>query len=173
LPTPKKVQAVSELEEALRNCAAALLTDYRGLTVAQISTLRDRLREVDAEYHVVKNTLLKRAASSIGIDLGSVEGPTAVAFAKKDPLAPAKVLVEFMRETRLMAPKGGVVEGRVISPEQFEALSRIPPREVLLSQALAGIQAPLAGLVGTLQGIISNLVYTLQAVVDQKTAAAA
>lgn len=172
MPNPKKEKVVADLAEALRNASSALLTDYRGLTVAQISELRRRLREANAEYHVVKNTLFMRALKEVGYDIGLLEGPTAVAFAHNDPVAPAKVLLEFMRENKVPVPKGGIVEGKVVSAEQVEALSKIPPREVLLAQAVAGIQAPITGLVSCLQGVISNFVLTLQAVADKKAQSA-
>jgi large subunit ribosomal protein L10 len=172
LPNPRKEKLVANIADALKRSKAVLLTDYRGLTVAQISDLRRRLREVNAEYHVVKNTLFARAAKEVGYDVGTLEGPTAAAFAMNDPVGPAKVLMEYMQENKIPVPKGGFVEGRPITAEQFEALSKIPPREVLVAQMLAGLQSPLTGLVGSLQGIISNLVYTLQALVDKKAEAA-
>ncbi|MGQ9525278.1 MAG: 50S ribosomal protein L10 [Armatimonadota bacterium] len=172
MPNPKKEKVVADLINALRNSSSALLTDYRGLTVAQITDLRRKLREANAEYHVVKNTLFMRALRDVGYDIGQLEGPTAVAFTHNDPVGPAKVLIDFMRENKAPTPKGGIVEGRVISAEQVEALSTIPPREVLLAQAVAGIQAPITGLVSCLQGVISNFVLTLQAVADKKAQSA-
>jgi large subunit ribosomal protein L10 len=145
-----------------------ILTDYRGLTVAEITELRKRLRETDAEYHVVKNTLFKRAIADEETLNLYLEGPTAIAFALTDPVAPTKVLLDFIREKRKAAVKVGWIDGRVFDEEQLTTLSKLPPREVLIAQVVGGIQAPITGLVGTLQGIISSFVYTLQAVADKR-----
>lgn len=168
-----KEKAIQEMADLVERSSGAILTDYRGLTVAEITELRKRLRETEAEYHVVKNTLFKRAVDS-GQSLNAfLEGPTAIAFALKDPVAPTKVLLDFIREKRKASVKVGWIDGRVFNEEQLTALSKLPPREVLIAQVVGGIQAPITGLVGTLQGIISNFVYTLQAVADKKGEAGA
>jgi large subunit ribosomal protein L10 len=168
MPTPQKEQAVHELADLVGRSKGAILTDYRGLTVAEITELRKRLRDSEAEYHVVKNTLFKRAISD-GEGLNSfLEGPTAIAFALNDPVAPTKVLLDFIREKRKASVKVGWIDGRVYSEEQLTALSKLPPREFLIAQVVGGIQAPISGLVNSLQGIINNFVYTLQAIVDKQ-----
>jgi large subunit ribosomal protein L10 len=178
MPTVEKEQIVGEVAETLKNAQAAILTDYRGLTVAQVSDLRKKLRDSDTQFAIVKNTLFKRAADGIinpdpQLD-ETLNGPTAVAFALKDPVAAAKVLTDYIRDNRNtpLAIKGAVVSGQFYTPAQVDALSRVPPREVLISQMLGSFQAPITGLVGTLNGIISNFVFTLQAVVDKKQAEA-
>jgi len=152
--------------------SGAILTDYRGLTVAEITELRKRLRDTEAEYHVVKNTLFKRALTD-GESLNTfLEGPTAIAFALKDPVAPTKVLLDFIREKRKASVKAGWIDGRLFNEEQLTALSKLPPRDFLIAQVIGGIQAPITGLVGTLNGIITNFVYTLQAIADKQGGAA-
>lgn len=172
MPKEEKVQAVSKLEEDIRNSSALLLTDYRGLNVSEITDLRRKLREAGAEYKVVKNTLFKRAIDeTLGISFDNLlEGPTAVAFVHNDAVAVAKVITDFMKEHKTLAIKAGYIEGQVFGSAQVEQLSKIPPRPVLYAQLLGSMQSPIVNLVGTLQGVVSNLVYTLQAVADKKAA---
>lgn len=173
MATPKKEAIVKEMAEKLQRSSAAVLADYRGLTVTEITDLRRRLGSTDTELRVIKNTLLTRAAAEAGLDFGDLlSGPTAVAIAYGDVVAPAKVFVDFLRDHKNVSVKGGLVERRFFAAEQLTALSKIPPREVLLAQLLGGLNAPISGLVGTLQGIISNLVFTLQAVADKRGEAA-
>ena len=133
--------------------------------------------EVGGEYHVVKNTLFRRAlGSEITPALDAVlTGPTAIAFARQDAVATTKALLDFLRELRKpdVAVKAGYVDGRLYTPDQVVELSKIPPREVVLSQALGTIQAPLSNFVGTLNGVLSEFARTLQAVVDKRQAEAA
>lgn len=172
MPKEEKIKAVQELREKIEGSNSLLLTDYRGLTVSEITTLRRTLREKGADYKVVKNTLFKLAAEKLA-DSGVCDllaGPTAVAFVHNDPIASAKAIMDFTRDHKELEVKGGYVEGRLLTADQVQALSKIPPKQVLLAQLVGSIQSPIAGLVGTLQGLMSNLVYTLQAVADQKAA---
>lgn len=172
MPREDKVQLVRELREIIERSSALILTDYRGLTVSDITALRRKLREVGAEYRVVKNTLFELAATDLGYsDVSSyLSEPTAVAFVQNEPVAPAKALMDFIREHKIPRIKGGLVEGKAYGPEQIQALSKIPPKEILVSQLLGSVQAPITGLVGTLNGLMANLVYTLQAVSEKKAA---
>ncbi len=170
-PAGAKIEVVSDLRELVGQTKAAILTDYRGLSVAELTELRKKLRDVDAEYRVVKNTLFKLAAAdSMPVsEMGEhLTGPTAIGFAKGDPVAAAKVLLDYARDHKAMSVKAGVMDGRVLDASQVEALSKTPPREVLLSMMLGSLQSPIAGFVGTLGGIISNFVFTLQAIADTK-----
>ena len=172
MPKEEKVQAVQELRESIEGSRSILLTDYRGLTVSEITALRRTLHQVGADFKVVKNSLFKLAAEKLG-DTGIYDllaGPTAAAFVHNDPIAPAKAIMDFAKNHKELEVKGGYVEGRMLTADQIQALSRIPSKEVLLAQLLGSIQWPIAGFVGTLQGLISNLVYTLQAVSEQKAA---
>lgn len=146
----------------------AILTDYRGFTVAEITELRKRLRDQGAVYHVVKNTLFKRALTDSEALNPFLEGPTAIAFALEDPVAPTKALLDFLKEKRKGTVKAGYIEGQVYGEEQIEALSKLPPREMLVAQAIGGIQAPLSNFVGTLDNIVGDFVRTLQAIVEKQ-----
>jgi large subunit ribosomal protein L10 len=160
---------IQRLADLLGRSKGAILTDYRGFTVSEITELRKRLREHGAEYHVVKNTLFKRALRDSESLAPYLEGPTAVAFALQDPVAPAKTVLDFMREKRKGIVKAGFIEGQVYTEPQVGELSKLPSRDVLIAQVVGGIQAPISGLVGALNGILSNFVYTLQAIVDKQS----
>lgn len=168
IPTPEKAAVIERLGALLERGTGAILTDYRGLTVAEITELRRRLREQSAEYHVVKNTLFRRAVADPEPLAPYLEGPTAIAFALEDPVGPTKVLIDFIREKRKAALKAGYIDGRVFNEQQLNDLSKLPPKPILLGQVVGAIQSPISGLVFTLQGVISNFVYTLQAIADKK-----
>jgi len=171
-PRADKVEVVEQVTEMLDRSAGFVVTDYRGLTVAEKSTLARRLREVDAEYHVVKNTLFKLAYAERGENPDALlKGPTAVVFAFDDPVAPAKAVIEFFEQAKKGEIKGGVVDGRIFNAQQITSLSKLPSKPELLAQVVGAIQGPLAGLVGTLQGIPVSLLGTLQAIHDQKAQA--
>lgn len=169
----EKQRIVEEIKGKLQNSTGVILADYRGLTVAQVTKLRVELRQAGVEYRVLKNTMVRRAANEMGIEgLDTfLEGPTAVAFSP-DPVAPAKILVEFSKKNKELKIKGGVVEGQVVGPERIKDLADLPSREVLLSQVLAGFQAPLQGLVNVLQGPVRKLGYALEEVRKLKEAQA-
>lgn len=169
----EKKAVVADLKEKLSAAKGGVLVNYRGLTVAQDTKLRRKFREAGVEYFVAKNTMIRLAAHEIGIeDLDShLEGPSAVAISATDPVAPAKVLVDFIKENKIMEIKAGLVEGKVIDEAGVKALASLPSREVLLARVLAGMQSPIVGLVNVLQGNIRNLVYTLEAVRKQKETA--
>ena len=173
--TAEKQALVAEMQEKLAGAKGAVLTNYRGLTVAQDTKLRRKLREAGVEYRVVINTMTRIAATEAGIQGLDVylEGPTAIAMSTTDPVAPAKVISDFVKENKLQAleVKAGLVEGKVIDAAGVKALASLPPREVLLSQVLAGMQAPISGMVNVLQGTIRNFVYALDAVRRQKESA--
>jgi large subunit ribosomal protein L10 len=167
VPTKKEKQLiVDELKEKFRNSKVAVLANYRGLDVATITRLRRRLRDSGSELKVAKNTLAKIAAREVGLqDLDAyLEGPTAIAFGLEDPSAPAKILIEFMRDYKQLEIKGGVLEGKAIQDKEIRKLADLPAREVLISKVLGGMQAPLYGLVNVLHGNVRNLVYVLEAI---------
>lgn len=173
--TSEKQALVEELKEKLSNTKGAVLTNYRGLNVAQDTKLRRKLREAGVEYRVIKNTMMRIAAKEAGLEglVESLEGPTAIAISYTDPVAPAKIISEFVKESKLQAleVKAGVVEGKVIDAQGVKDLASLPPREVLIAKALGSMQAPIVGLVNVLQGSIRNLVYALEAVRQQKESA--
>ncbi|HWJ03077.1 MAG TPA: 50S ribosomal protein L10 [Verrucomicrobiae bacterium] len=166
-----KSQVVAEVKEKFSQAKGVVLTDYRGLTVAQVTKLRSQLREAGVEYKVIKNTLVKRAAHEIGVTGldAYLEGPTAVAFGV-DPVAPAKVLTEFAKANKDLEIKAGMVEGKVIGLDGIKALAELPSREVLLAQVLGALQSPLVGMANVLQGPIRKLGYALEEVRKLKEA---
>ncbi|MFX4263033.1 50S ribosomal protein L10 [Pelotomaculum propionicicum] len=161
----EKESVVLEIKEKFETSKAAVLADYRGLNVAESTKLRRRLREAGCEFKIAKNTLASLAAGQVGLeDLKPfLEGQVAIAFGT-DPVAPAKILSEFIREIKKMEIKAGVLEGKVIDARGVKSLADLPPREVLLAKVLGGMQAPMYGFAGVLQGTLRSLVYTLEAV---------
>jgi large subunit ribosomal protein L10 len=167
---PEKVEQVALLTEKLKAAKAAVLTDYRGLTVSQLQELRTRLRAQSVEYRVVKNTLARRAAVEAGHEQFQdlLKGPVAIAFGYEDLSAPAKLLGEFTRQTRIrLEIVGGLVEGRVMSPDQVRQTADLPPREVLLALLLGTLQSPVSQLVATIQAPVQQLVGLLEAYRDK------
>jgi large subunit ribosomal protein L10 len=175
-PRADKVETVAEMQTVLDRASGVILTNYRGLTVGEITTLRRALRSTGGEFHVVKNTLFRRALGSDAPDalISLLNGPTAVAIALDDPVATSKTLLTFLRDLKKpeVAVKGGYVSGRVFSPDDVVALSKAPSKQVLQGQVLGTIQAPLTNFVGTLQGVLSEFTRTMQALADQRQAQA-
>lgn len=141
----EKQLLVNELTAKLRESSCTVVTDYRGLNVAQVTELRKQLREAGVEFQVLKNTLVKRATAEAQLtELDEVlSGPTAIAFSKEDPVAPAKILNEFSKKNDKLQIKAGVVEGKVVDVNQIKALADLPSREGLLSMLLSVLQAPI------------------------------
>lgn len=166
----RKEQIVQEIKEKLETSPSVVLADYRGLNVGQVTTMRAELRNEGIEFKVLKNSLISLAAQEIGIEGLEVylEGPTAVAFAKEDPVAPAKILMKYTRQFKALELKGGVVEGKTADLEAIKALAELPSREELLAQVLRGMQAPLSGFASVLSGTLRNFVYVLEEVRKQK-----
>jgi large subunit ribosomal protein L10 len=170
---PEKVQQTEAIREQLQRSGAIIFTDFRGLNVGEIATLREKLRAAGVEYKVVKNTLLGRAAGSLGIEGldAYLEGPTAAAFSAEDPVAPAKIIQDFIRAARKLEVKGGLVEGRVLSADQVRQLAALPAKPELLAKALGSIVSPLYGLMAVMTGLQRNLVYALDQIRQQMEAA--
>jgi len=166
-----KEQAVAELTERLRTSETLLVADYRGLTMPQIDALRSRLIESGARFTVVKNTLTRRAAEAAGADalLTLLEGPSAIAFleADGDMVAAAKALADSARESRVLAIRGGVMQGRVITAEEVQALASLPPIDILRGQVLAAIIAPITAIAGLVNAPLQNLYGLLEARIEQ------
>ncbi|MCL6599324.1 50S ribosomal protein L10 [Alicyclobacillus macrosporangiidus] len=160
----EKEQLVAEIADRLSRSKATIITDYRGLNVAEVTELRKQLREAGVEYRVLKNTLTRRAAAQAQVS-GIEEyltGPSAIAFGFEDPVAPAKVLFDFAKKHKALELKGGVVEGRVVSAKEVEALANLPSREGLLSMLLSVLQAP-----------VRNFAYAVKQVAEKQEAPAA
>lgn len=169
----EKQKIVEDIKQKFQGATGVILADYRGLTVSQVTDLRVEFRKAGVEYRVLKNTMIRRAADELGLSgLDQyLEGPTAVAFST-DPVAPAKILSEFSKKNKSLTIKAGVLEGKVISSDMIKDLANLPSREVLLSQVLAGLQAPLQGMVNVLQGPIRKFGYALEEVRKVKEAQA-
>ncbi len=174
MPKPEKIEAVSEFKKRLENSEVAVITKYVGINVAQVSELRNKLREAGVEFKVYKNTLARRALREMGVEAAAdfMEGPTAWAFSK-DPVAPAKILKQFAGEVKFVSMAGGVLSGRVVTAAQLESLAGLPPREQLLAMVVGTIAAPLSGFVGVLNALPRNLVNVLDQIRKQKEGAAA
>jgi large subunit ribosomal protein L10 len=168
----EKAQVVAELEEKLKSSKTVVFADYRGLNVADVTNLRRTLRDAGVEMRVVKNTLTSIAVVNVGYEgLNEfLSGPTAVAFGRDDPVAPAKLLIGFTKNNKNFVIKGGLVEGSIVGPQSIKSLADLPSREVLVSQVLRGLNRPISGLATVLQGPIRKLAYALKAVQDQKAA---
>ena len=166
-----KEQVVKELTERLRTSDTLLVADYRGLTMPQIDALRSRLIESGARFTVVKNTLTRRAAEAAGADalLTLLEGPSAIAFleADGDMVAAAKALADSARESRVLAIRGGVMQGRVLTAEEVQSLASLPPIDILRGQVLAAIIAPLTAIAGLISAPLQNLHGLLDARIEQ------
>ena len=176
--TEAKKAIVADLKERLTGAKAAVFTSYSGLTVAQDTELRRKLREAGVSYQVVKNTMTRIAAKEAGLDgLDDIfNGTTALAIAGDDVVAPAKVICDFIKENKLdeagkLSVKAGILDGRVIDTEEVKALANLPSREVLIAKILGSMQAPISGTVNVLQGVIRNAVYVLEAIRQQKESA--
>jgi len=166
-----KERVVADLTERLKNTETLLVADYRGLTMPQIDELRTKLLEHGARFAVVKNTLTRRAAEAAGSEtlLALLEGPTAIAFLESDgdPVAVAKALVDAARDTRVLALRGGMLEGRPVEPSEIESLAKLPPLDILRAQVLGAVTAPLTAIVGLFTAPLQNLYGLIDARIEQ------
>ncbi|MBO8165256.1 MAG: 50S ribosomal protein L10 [Brevibacillus sp.] len=155
----EKVKTVEAIATKLRESQTTVVADYRGLTVAQVTELRQQLREAGVEFKVYKNTLARLATAKEGLtELDQyLLGPNAIAFSKDDVVAPAKILVEFAKKNEQLEIKGGIIEGKVVGPAEIKALASLPSREGLLSMLLSVLQAPMR-----------NFALAVKAVADKK-----
>jgi len=167
----EKEQVVAELAEQLRSTESLIVADYRGLTNTQLEELRGKLRSSGARFQIVKNTLTRRAASEAGAEalLALLEGPTAIAFvdADGDPVAVAKALAETAKEAKVLALRGGTLSGRSISGADVEELAKLPAPEVLKSQLVGVIVAPLTQLAALVAAPLRDLVGLIDARIAQ------
>jgi large subunit ribosomal protein L10 len=167
----EKERVVAELTERLRTSETLLVADYRGLTNKQVEELRGKLLAAGARLTVVKNTLTRRAAEAAGVDalLALLDGPTAIAFleADGDPVAVAKALGDSARDTKVLAIRGGIMQGGTVSAEQVEELAKLPPIDVLRGQVLGAVTAPLTTIVGLFSAPLQDLVGLIDARIEQ------
>jgi large subunit ribosomal protein L10 len=166
----QKTAAIAEIAEEIRQSEAIFAVDFRGISVPQAADVRTRLRDADARFRVVKNTLTERAADAAGAEplKELLEGPTALTFVRGDAAVAAKAIATFRRETQLLEFKGGLLNGASLSPEQLQALARLPARDVLYGQLVGVVASPVTGLVRTLNALISGLAIQLGQIAEQK-----
>jgi large subunit ribosomal protein L10 len=172
-PRPEKVAVVDEVRTKLSNSQAALLTEYRGITVAEMSALRRSLREAGGEYKIYKNTLVRLATRELGLELDELlTGTTAIAFVPQDgngdAVLVAKALRDFAKGNANLIVKGGVLGEKLLSPDDAKALADVAPREELLSKFAGGLQAPMQNMAGLLQAPLREMAGLLKALLEDK-----
>jgi large subunit ribosomal protein L10 len=171
-PRPEKVAVVDEVRERVSSSKAVLLTEYRGIDVANMAVLRRALREAGGDYKVYKNTLVRLATRELGYDLDDLlTGPTAIAFVPDvegaDPAVVAKALKQFGKDNPALVVKGGMLGDRVLTPEDTKALADVAPREELLARLAGGLAAPMQQFASILQALPRNLAYGLSALIEK------
>jgi large subunit ribosomal protein L10 len=166
---PDKVATVDEVKAKVESTSTAVVTEYRGLTVSEIQSLRKELRTLGADYKVFKNTLVKRAIQGTGVEpIGEfLEGPTAIAFIQGDVSAVAKALRNFSKQSPKLVVKGGVVDGKALSLKDLAALADLPSREVMLAQFAGLLASPMRTMAGLLKAVPQNFAYGLSALVTK------
>jgi large subunit ribosomal protein L10 len=166
----QKATAIAEIADYIRDSEAVFAVDYKGISVPQAAELRAKLRESDATFKVVKNSLTERAADEAGADTLKelLRGPTALTFVRGDIATAAKALAEYGRAIQLLPFKGGLMDGAALDPEQIRSISRLPSREALYGQLVGIVASPVSGLVRTLGGLVGGLAVALGQVQQQK-----
>lgn len=155
----QKQQHVEVISEQLKNSVSTVLVDYRGLTVSEVTELRKQLRDAGIEFKVYKNTMVRRAADSVGLsELNEfLVGPSAIAFSNEDVIAPAKIIHEFSKQHEALEIKAGVIEGSFVPAEDVKSIASLPSRDGLLSMLLSVLQAP-----------VRNFAYAVKAIGEEK-----
>jgi len=163
----EKEEIIKELIDKLNRIKSIIFTSYRGLTVNEIQDLREKMREKDIEYKVVKNTLFRIAQAKSDlkeIKIPEIKEPLAFAFGYEDEVMPAKIVKEFSEEHKALKIVGGILDKRLLTKEETEELAKIPTKEELLAKMVSTIKSPLSGLVNVLRGNLDNLVNVLRAI---------
>ena len=168
----EKKRVVKDIEQKLENANLVVFTDYRGINVAEMTELRNRLRLPGVEYKVLKNTMAEFALQNLGCQdvIPHIEGPNAVLFSTDDPVNPAKVIFQFIKEYKKLAVKVGILEGQMVSADKIKALAELPAKEVLLGQVVGTMQAPITSLVYVLNANLTGLVRVLDQIKGQQEA---
>lgn len=169
-PKQYKVDAVEDIKDKSGKSNIMILTDHQGLTVVQMTALRDKLWNVNAQYKVVKNTLTALTLKGDYADniKPLLNGPTSIIFGYGDVVGPAKIVTAFNKEHEKPSIKGAIMDGKFIDPSQIKKLASLPSREVLLAMAFAGMKSPITKFVNVLQGPIRKLVYALDEISKKK-----
>jgi large subunit ribosomal protein L10 len=165
----QKSAVIDEVAAQISEAEAVFAVDYRGISVPQAAELRTRLREADASFRIVKNTLTERAADKAGADALKelLDGPTAMTFVRGDAAMAAKALSDFRRANNLLEFKGGWMNGAALDPAQIDAIAKLPSREVLYGRLVGMVASPLTGLATSLNGLIGGLARQLSQIADQ------
>lgn len=167
-----KQQVVAEIVEKFKNAKSVVAVDYKGLTVEEVTALRAKFRSAEVEYVVYKNTLVARAMAELGITGWEqvLKGPSAFAFAMKDPVSGAKVIKDYIEndKRKILSIKAGLIDGAVLDVKGVEALADLPPKEVLIARMMGSLNAPVTNFVGVLSATLRSLVYAVDAVRKQK-----
>lgn len=166
----QKAVAIEEIATNIKESEAVFAVDYRGITVSQVAELRTKLREGDATFKVVKNSLTERAADQAGAEplKDFLAGPTALTFVRGDIAVAAKAIADYARATQLLPFKGGLMGGDALDVEQIRSLSRLPSRDVLYGQLVGVVASPVSGLVRTLGALVGGLAVALGQVNEKK-----
>lgn len=162
---PEKEAAVQELKDNIQKSSVAIMSRYQGVTVAEVTDLRSKLRAENVAFKVYKNTLAKRALDELDLSeaVGYMEGPTVWAFSE-DPVIPAKILKQFAKDVQAVEMRGGILEGKAVDAAMLDNLADLPPREQLLAQVVGTIAMPLRKLLGTLEAVPRNMVNVIEAI---------
>ena len=170
MPKPEKVEAVNDVKERLSRAKSIVVTDYRGLTVAEMTDLRNKLRAQGVEYKIVKNRLAKIALKESNMNTldAYLKGTTALAFGLKDPVSPAKVLSEFAKTNEKLKIIGGIMDNNVLDAKGIDVLAKLPSREVLLSRMLGSLIGPVQKVAYGLNQTVARIAYAVDAVARQK-----
>jgi large subunit ribosomal protein L10 len=170
--TPIKQKRVTTLTDQLKRAQMAIVTDYRGMKMSELSDLRIQLRKNDSEFHVVKNTLVRIAEAESGVSglESELSGTTAIAFCYGDVAATAKLLTDFARTSKFLKIRSALLQGQLIPSSQLQAVANLPPKPVLQAQLLGALQGPSASLVGVLSNPMQSLLAVMQARATQMVA---
>ena len=166
----EKEQAVQDVADKMQRAQSMVIVDYRGLTVDEVSKLRNEFRNAGVEYRVIKNNMLRRAAESLGIaDMDDLfKGPSAVAFGYEDAVAPAKIMCKFQKDLQKTEIKGGVLSGKKVDQAEIVSLSKLPSKEELLAKMLGSLNAPITNFAMALSAVPRGLAVALGAVAEKK-----
>lgn len=170
MPNQEKIKAVAEMKEIFESSDSFFITDYQGLDVADMTSLRSNLRDNNVKYLIAKNTLLKIAAKEAGYEgLDThLTGPTAIAFTSDDAAAAAKVLHDFFKDKKLPVMKAFLVDNELFGGEEIKRLADLPSKETLLAQVVAAVEAPFTSVIGSLDGFFRELVGSIDALEEKK-----
>ncbi|MBU0509347.1 50S ribosomal protein L10 [bacterium] len=174
LPKPKKAEAVRSLTEKVVRARGIFFTDFRGLTVAEMTELRRQCHQNDVEYLVCKNTFSRMVLRDNGYAeaLPYLDGPTGLAFGYADPAAPAKILWDYSSKNEKLVIKGGVFEGKAITPQDVKSIKDLPSRDVAMAMLIGAIFGPVQGFHGVLSGVLRDFVSVMDQIIEKKKAAA-